>query len=180
MDPYKHEHTGTMELSWAQLGDILTAMAETIGEEWRPDIVIGIAKGGVVPGIFLSSAFLVDFFPIKLSSRHNEQVVGEEPEWYVRPTEHVKGKKVLLVDDICIAGRTFGRAVPELNEIGVAEVRTAAIAVHSGSVRPDFVGIVTDECIVWPWDHKILLKDGRWAVNPEYMEEIKKSRPQSS
>ena len=103
MDPYKHEHTGTIELSWAQLGDILTAMAETIGEEWRPDIVIGIAKGGVVPGIFLSSAFLVDFFPIKLSSRHNEQVVGEEPEWYVRPTEHVKGKKVLLVDDICIA-----------------------------------------------------------------------------
>lgn len=170
MDPYEHEHTGVMDISWQQLGTILKALAEKIGENWRPDIVVGIAKGGVIPGVFLSSAFQVDFFPIKLSSRHNEQIIRKEPAWYVYPTEHVRGKKVLLVDDICVAGRTIGMAADELKKLGAAEVRTAAVAIHNGSIRPDYMGLVTDDCVIWPWDRDVITKDGEWKINPEYRE----------
>ncbi len=180
LDPYDHEHAGVLELTWPRVGVIFATMAETIGKDWRPDLVIGIAKGGVIPGVFLSSAFRVDFFPIKLSSRHNEQIIRVEPEWYVYPTAHVRGKKILLVDDICIAGRTLGRAVHELEQRGAGEIRTAAIAVHNDSVRPDYVGITTDDCIIWPWDRNILTKDGRWEINPEYLEEMKGPGRQSS
>jgi len=175
MDPYEHEHTGVLELSWQQVGDILRSMAVSIGKDWRPDIVIGIAKGGVVAGVLLGSAFMVDFFPIKLSSRHNEQIIMDDPEWYVYPTAHVKGKKVLVVDDICIAGRTFSKAVDELKRTGATEIRTASIAVHSDSIRPDYVGLVTDDCVVWPWDRDVLTKDGDWEINYEYLIEINRS-----
>lgn len=180
LDPYAHEHSAVMELTWPQFNAIMMTMTEKIGKDWRPDIVIGIAKGGVIPGVFLSSAFQVDFFPVKLSSRHNERIVRKEPEWFIYPTMHVKGKKVLLVDDICIAGRTFDKAVRELNGLGAAEIRTAAIAAHGGSVRPDYVGMVTDDCVVWPWDRDIYTKECQWAINPEYLEEMKKHGGQSS
>jgi hypoxanthine phosphoribosyltransferase len=36
-------------------------------KDFRPEAVVGIAKGGVIPAVFLASAFQVDFFPIKLS-----------------------------------------------------------------------------------------------------------------
>jgi len=180
LDPYDHEHSAVMELTWPQFGAIMATMAENIGKDWWPDVVIGIAKGGVMPAVFLSSAFQVDFFPIKLSSRHNERVIRKEPIWYVHLPKHVKGKKVLLVDDICVAGRTFGKVIRELNKLGAVEIRTAAVAAHKSSVRPDYVGMVTDDCLVWPWDRDILKKAGGWAINPEYLEEMKKHGGQSS
>jgi len=172
IDPYEHAHSGVDEISWSRLGDIMVSLAEKISAEWRPEVVVGIAKGGVVPGIFLSSAFMVDFYPVKLSSRHDEQVVSAMPMWYVRPTAAVKDKKVLLVDDICVAGRTLGMAISELQALGAAEIRTAAIAAHQESVRPDYVGIVTDACVVLPWDKNVLSKDGRWEMNIDYAEEL--------
>lgn len=163
-----------MEISWQRLGEVMKEMAVAIGSDWKPDLVVGIAKGGVIPAAFLSSALMIDFFPIKLSSRHNERIVSEEPVWHVHPTAAVRGKKVLLVDDICVAGRTFDRAKKELERLGAAEVRTAAIAVHQDSVRPGYMAIVTDDLVVWPWDREVLAGDGEWTLNPEYAEEIKK------
>ncbi len=171
--PYEHEHSGVMEISWSALGELLRQMAETINAGWKPDLVVGIAKGGVIPAAFISSALMLDFYPVKLSSRHNERIVSDEPAWHVYPTGAVKGKKVLLVDDICVAGRTFGKAVVELERLGATEVRTAAIAAHEDSVMPDYVAIVTDDLVVWPWDRYVFDGDGRWTLNPEYADGLK-------
>ena len=173
LDPYHHEHAQVEEISWSRLGELLIRMAEKIAADWRPEIVVGIAKGGVVPGVFLSSAFRVDFLPVKLSSRQNGEIVSERPIWHVLPTEHVRGKQVLLVDDIVLAGRTLSMAEEELRKQGAKEVRTAALAAHSGSVRADYVLLVTDALIVWPWDRDVLSPEGAWQVNPEYLQAMR-------
>jgi hypoxanthine phosphoribosyltransferase len=173
LDPYAHEHSHVEEIPWSRLGGLLIQLAEVIWKDWQPEVVVGIAKGGVVPAVFLSSAFRVNFFPIKLSSRHNEAIVSEEPVWYVYPTEQIRDKKILLVDDICIAGRTLRMATEELKKRGAKEIRTATLAIHDGSVRPDYVVLITEALIVWPWDRYILTKEGEWMINPEYLEEMK-------
>ena len=173
MHSYKHEHKGIMDLGWEGLGEALKELAAIIARDFRPDVVVGIAKGGVVPAVFLSSAFLVEFLPIKLSSRRNEVVVHDEPVWFVRPTPDIKGRHILLVDDISVAGRTLAMAKSELLTIGAAEVRTATLAVHLGSARPDYYAIETDDCILFPWDKQVL--DGlEWIMNPELQEQIEK------
>lgn len=171
-DSRDHEHTRVEEFPWSRVGHLLIELAEVIRRDWQPEAVVGIAKGGVIPAVFLSSAFGVDFFPIKLSSRRNEEVVRDEPKWLVLPTEDVRGKKVLLVDHIICTGRTMRMAVHELERIGVKKCRTATLAAHGDSVLPDYVGLVTDALIVWPWDRDRFADDGTWEIHPEYLREM--------
>jgi hypoxanthine phosphoribosyltransferase len=172
-DPHDHTHTHVEEFPWSQVGHILIALADAIRRDWEPEVVVGIAKGGVIPAVFLSSAFRVDFFPIKLSSRHNEVVVHDDPKWFVLPTEDIRGKRVLLVDHIIVSGRTMRMATQELDRIGAKECRTATLAAHEHSVRPDYVGLVTDALIVWPWDRDCFSDEGDWMIMPEYLAEMK-------
>ena len=175
LHPYAHRHMGIEEITWLRLGRLLTNAAKAIRKgEWAPELVVGIAKGGVIPAVFLSSAFQVDFFPIKLSSRHNEKTVHQQPVWYVYPTDQVRDKSVLLVDDICVAGRTFEMAKEELQKHGPREIRTFAVAAHKGSVQPDYVALVRDALVIWPWDKYAFTKTGKWRTNPEYATEINK------
>lgn len=59
------------------------------------------------------------------------------------PPEGVRGRSVLLVDDICDTGRTLSYVKQYCLDEGALEIRTAALIhrVHPGSVyRPDYVG----------------------------------------
>ena len=178
LDPYRHEHTGIEDISWEQLGHLLVRFAETIADDYSPELVVGIADGGLFPAVYLASVFQRDLLPIKLSRRQNEQVVHDEPVWYVLPSDVVKGKNVLLVDDICVSGRTIEMAVAELGKHGAREIRTAALAIHDESVKPDYVMLRTNSLIVWPWDRDVLVQ-GTWMTNPEYSEEMEKIRGQA-
>ena len=172
MDPYHHHHENVEEIPWSRLGKIFIEFTEMIRANYNPEIIVGIAKGGVIPGVYISSALMLDFFPIKLSSRHNEKVIYKDPVWHVFPTEAVAAKRVLLVDDICVAGRTLSLAKEKITELGANEVRTATLAVHEGSIMPDFHYLKTDALIVWPWDRDVVNESGKWHINPEYLEEM--------
>src|ERR1700746_1673062 len=93
LDPYYHETTGVEEVPWSRLAQWLPNLAQKIRNDWHPEVVVGIAKRGVIPAAYLSSVFRLDFFPIKLSSRHNEEIISGEPLWHVRPGPYVCGKK---------------------------------------------------------------------------------------
>ncbi len=173
IDSYHHEHVNVEEIPWSRLGGMLIQLAEKIRRDYQPDLVIGIAKGGVIPAVYLSSVFMLDFYPIKLSSRKNEKIVRDTPQWFVYPTRQVADKKVLLVDDICVAGRTFNMAKEELRKLDAKEIRTVSIAIHGESIKPDYYLMDSDALIVWPWDRDTLSKDGAWAINEEYMNVMK-------
>jgi len=181
MDSYDHEHQGIMDLGWAGLGDSLKLLVSKIAGDYQPEVIIGIAKGGVIPAVFISSALLVDFFPIKLSRRKNEQIVREEPAWFVRPTIDIKGLRVLLVDDITVSGIELDMAKQAVIDIGAKEVRTATLVVHSDSAKPDYFVIETNDLILMPWDKQVYTKN-EWKMNPEYVgeiEDIEKSKGHS-
>ena len=181
MDSYDHEHEGIQDLGWEGLGDSLKLLVTKIAEDYEPEVVVGIAKGGVIPAVFISSALLVDFFPIKLSRRKNEQIVREEPAWFVRPTTDIKGLRVLLVDDITVSGIELDMAKQAVMDLGVKEVRTATLVVHSDGANPDYFAIQTNDLILMPWDKQVFEKS-EWKMNPEYAEEIEdieKSKRQS-
>lgn len=167
---YRHEHRGVLDLGWARFGELCRTLVEKIVVEYEPDVVVGIAKGGVLPAVVVSSALMRDFFPIKLSSRENEVVVRESPRVFVAPGPEVEGKRVLLVDDICVTARTLELARELLIGAGAAQVRTATFAVHGGA-RPDWYALETEALLLFPWDRDIYTGEG-WSLQPEYAEEL--------
>ena len=168
---YSHRHTGVLDLGWDGFGQLCKLLVEKITDDYQPEVVVGIAKGGVLPAVVISSALYVNFFPIKLSSRENEMVVREIPKVFVPPTANLRGKKVLLVDDICITMRTLSLARTEIEKKGAAEVRCASFAVHEHSLKPEWYALITDDLILFPWDNEVYV-DGVWSLNREYEEEI--------
>jgi len=171
MDSYDHKHEGIMDLGWKGLGDSLKLLVSKVAKDYQPEVVVGIAKGGVIPAVFVSSVFLVDFFPIKLSRRKNEQIVKKEPTWFIHPPSDIKNLRVLLVDDIAVSGVVLDMAKRAVLAAGAKEVRTATLVVHSNSVKPDYFAIQTDDLILMPWDKQVFEKS-EWRLNPEYAEEI--------
>ena len=82
--------------------------------------------------------------------------------------ETVRGRRVLLVDDIFDTGRTLTRAADELRRLGAAEVTTAVLLVKRGCVAegsraPDLVGFEIDNRFVVGYG---LDYDGRYRNLP--------------
>jgi len=171
LDTHDHPHTGVYAMTWENFGSLCRELAMRIWQEYQPDVVVAIAKAGLLVGVCLSSAMRRDLFPIKLSSRHNEEIVRDEPRWFVRPTPDLAGKRVLLVDDMAVSMTSLTMARDAILAQGAAEVRTATLMVHGISQRPDWYALETDALILVPWDARVIEGD-RWIVHPEFQAEL--------
>jgi len=169
---YRHEHTGVLSIGWDDVARVCRRLAEQAEREFGPEIVVGIAKGGAIPGAIIASMLRRDFFPVRITRREADQVTREHPRLTARlPAEVVNGRRVLVVDDVAATGETLRVAVDECWAQGAVEVKTATLYRRSSSVKPDWSGLETDELIIQPWD-ALVFSDGRWQVNQEYSREL--------
>ena len=65
---------------------------------YRPDLVIGIAKAGVIPGAVIASILRCDFFSMKISRDVGVERVRARPKILSSAPREAAGKKVLIVD----------------------------------------------------------------------------------
>ncbi|RJQ08372.1 MAG: hypothetical protein C4551_05190 [Bacillota bacterium] len=167
-----HEHTGVLAIDWEDVGRICRRLAEEVEKTLHPEVIVGIAKGGAIPGAIIASMLRRDFFPIRITRRQDDIVTRRHPALIGRiPSEVVKGRRVLVVDDMAGTGETLRVAVDECWAQGATEVKTATLYRHSSSITPDWVGLETDDLVVQPWD-AVIYSGGRWRVNQEYEEEL--------
>jgi hypoxanthine phosphoribosyltransferase len=52
---------GTLEVDWPFFGEICRALALRVAREYQPEIVLGIAKAGVIPGVVVASIMQCEF-----------------------------------------------------------------------------------------------------------------------
>src|SRR5918998_6240854 len=95
--------TGVEPISWERFEALVRLLAEQV-EAFEPQIILGIARGGLFPATMLSCVLRREFYPIRLTRRLNDAVVREQPVWLVRPPEKVRGRRVLIVDEIADSG----------------------------------------------------------------------------
>jgi hypoxanthine phosphoribosyltransferase len=166
---YDHEHEGELRITWEQF-DALCRTLATMASGFNPQVIVGIAKGGVLPATVIASLLRREFYPIRLSRRHDDRIVREAPELLLGPPEAVAGQRVLLVDDMVATGETLDLARRACMDQGAAEVRTASLCTHGSGRRPDYVALVSDALIIFPWDREVL-EGGRFVPHPEYTEQ---------
>ncbi|MCK5650510.1 MAG: hypothetical protein KAJ42_03990 [Gemmatimonadetes bacterium] len=160
-----------LDLSWEMFGELCRALALKVARDFEPDLVVGVARAGAIPGAVVASILRKDFYALTISRREGGEVVRDRPAVLSAAPLQCQGKKVLLVDEITSSGETLRLGLASIRDLGPSEVRTATSFTRHGGFRPDFTALETDATIVFPWDRKIYQGD-ELIVNPRYEEVI--------
>lgn len=140
------------EIGWAAFGEIARQLATRISKRFRPDAILGIAKGGVFVGSAVASTLGADFYPVRVERRRREaEPMPEAADQF----PDLKGKRVLVVDDVCQTGATLTKARRLAKKAGAKEVRSATLVVRPRGARPDFFALETSELVLFGWDYQL-------------------------
>lgn len=157
------------ELSWEVFGELCRALALKVAQSgYRPDLVVGIAKAGVIPGAVVAAILRADFYSMKISRRAGMEQVRARPAILSAAPRQAAGKRVLVVDEICTTGTTLRIALNALRNVHADEVRTATVFTKVGRFKPDFHALETNGKVIFPWDRHIVNEYGDVVVNPLY------------
>ncbi|GAA3943608.1 phosphoribosyltransferase [Pseudoclavibacter caeni] len=149
-------HTEIREvLLWNEFGEAARELArQIVASGFEFDVIVAIARGGLLPAGAISYALDTK----KCASLNVEFYSGigetlDEP--MVLPpfldVDSLRGRRVLLVDDVVDSGRTLQMVVRMLEEQG-ADVKSATLYEKPTTViRPDFVWRRTARWIMFPW-----------------------------
>ncbi|MDD3041543.1 MAG: phosphoribosyltransferase [Methanosarcinaceae archaeon] len=122
---------------------------------YKPDLLIAIGRGGYVPARLVSD-FLIFKDLTSMKIEHYGMGADIEEKAIIRfplPVD-IRGKKVLIVDDVTDTGQTLELAVGYIRSLGPSEIRTAVMQHKRGSAFvPDYHAqkIIKWRWIVYPW-----------------------------
>ena len=156
-----------LDLSWEMFGELCRALALKVARDFDPDVVVGIARAGVIPGAVVASILRKDFYALTISRREGGEVVRDRPAVLSAAPLQCQGKRVLLVDEITSSGETLRLGLASIRDQEPLEVRTATSFSRHQGFKPDFTALETDATIVFPWDRKIY-EGKELVVNPLY------------
>ena len=158
--------TRIQELTWVDFDRSVQALARTIRQSYEPQAVVGVAHGGVFVGGALSSALGAEFFPVRISRRSRDKATSK-PKLSGEMPKELKGKRVLIVDDVVASGDTLELATALARKAGAGETRCATLVCRPGAFTPDFSALTTEALVVFPWDYEEVAEDGRFEVDPD-------------
>lgn len=154
-------------ISWNDFHGLCKALAKGVAA-FRPEVILPVGRGGYYPGTLISHLLQVEVYPVRVSRRVNDVPHYDSPQWLQEPPPLVRGKRVLIVDEISSTGETIKVVKEKVLAMGAAEVRSAVLYAHSWSADvPDYIGIVSDTLIMNPWDRE-LFQEGEFRLHPEY------------
>lgn len=151
-----------LEVDWTFFGELCRALALRIHAGFDPELVVGIAKAGVIPGAVVASILQRDFASMAVTRGPRDA----RPTLVTAPPPSVQGRRVLIVDETCDTGDTMKLALASVREHRPAALATA-VSFRTGPYKPDYWALETGSFIVLPWDREIVV-DGELVTNPEY------------
>ena len=170
-DPVGPKPGEFLELEWEMFGELCRALALRVARDFEPDLVVGIARAGVIPGAVIASILQVDFHSMLISRKAGVEGMRDRPAVLSAAPSDAMGKRVLLVDEITTTGDTFRLGLAAVRDVHASEVRTAAMFQRPRGYEPDFHALETDATLVFPWDRK-LMDHGDFQVNPRYRDAL--------
>lgn len=144
--------------NWDYLYNLCRDVADQVKQSnFKPDIIVALARGGWFAGRVLCDFLgLDDLTSLKIEHYVGTGLAGEGPQIrYQMNEETLKGKRVLIVDDIADTGKSLLYARDYVNSLKPKDVRTATLQhLDTSEYRADYVGEVVLEWawIIFPWN----------------------------
>lgn len=153
-------HGGGVELEavwWDDLYFKTLELARAIkASKFRPDVIVGIARGGWVIARLLSD-FLgnANLASVKVEFYSDVAKHRDVPSIVQPVSAHVEGLRVLVADDVADTGKSIEAVKRHLEERGASEVRVATVYYKPWSIiKPDYYVVETTKWIIFPHEVK--------------------------
>lgn len=160
-------------VSWQKVHDMLMKTAHKIRfDNFKPDLIVGVCRGGWLPARVLSdllgvsrmASVTVEFYSGVVQRRRSPRIT--QPL-----TVHVKGKKLLIVDDVADTGKSLRLVRSHLIESDPKEIRLTTMYRKPWSIlTPDYYEKETSCWVVFPWEIRETVRD----VTARYRKEGRK------
>jgi uncharacterized protein len=109
------------------------------------DLVIGIGTGGIVPAGIVAFHLNAELELMVLNYRDPQNnPLYEKPRILQKPELHLEGKRILLVDDVSVSGKTMNTALEQLKGYNVKTLTMKGKADYV--LFPEI-----KDCVKWPW-----------------------------
>ena len=150
----------------AALAAVASAIRERLAD--KNPLVLCVMTGAVVfCGQLLPQLdFPLDFDYLH-ATRYGPETQGGKISWRTAPWTPVRGRTVLVVDDILDEGVTLAAVTESLKRLGAAEVLVAVFAdKQNGKIKPvaaDFVGLTVPDRFVFGYGMDV---EGFWRNLP--------------
>jgi hypoxanthine phosphoribosyltransferase len=157
------------------VADRLNERFDNPDEEAFP-LVLGVMGGAVV---FTGNLLPQLTFPLEFDyihvTRYGDDDRGGKVVWKVVPRQNVKGRTIIVVDDILDEGETLAHVKQRLLDMGAAEVIITVFADkdlgRSKPVQPDLVGLTIPNRFVVGFGMDVYgywrNLPGLWTISPE-------------
>lgn len=165
--------------SWEDIYSMCIKLADQIKEsEFKPDLIVAIARGGWIPGRIMSD-LLCNSNVASMRTEFYKDVAetNAKPVISQKVSAPVRGKRVLVVDDVADTGKSLRAPRDYLKKLRPKEIKIATLHYKPKSVlRPDFFIEETDAWIVYPHERREFVKTmvGRFRKDAMSLEDAMK------
>lgn len=141
--------------SWDQVYDMLIKLAVEIKRSgFNPQVIVGVSRGGWPPARVMSDllgnqnlANMKVVFYKDIGVRNKKPVVTQPV------TSEVRGRRVLVVDDVSDSGHSLRVVSNHLRRKGAGDIRVCTLYFKPHSVFvPDYYGRQTSKWVIFPWE----------------------------
>jgi hypoxanthine phosphoribosyltransferase len=152
-------------LAWADLATVTAGLAQRAGTDGAPDVVVGVARGGLVPAVLLCHTLGVrDLRAVDVTHTTSDDIDAtkstEPRSSNIASLGDLGGANVLIVDDIAGTGLTLREVTRLAYSRGAARVRTAVCVLNRanwpGPCDPHqvitYIGTTVDRWVIFPWE----------------------------
>lgn len=153
-------------ISWKEITNIVKSIGNDIKKNYKPEIIISVVRGGMIPSVILSHTLNIrNVENIKSIETLNDEIDAIKQKPIVDTNinfSNIKGKKVLIVDDILGSGATIRKVKEEVEKWKPKEIRTAVCIVNEENWEKsnktnykneiEYIGKIVRGWVVFPWE----------------------------
>ncbi|MCW4020424.1 MAG: phosphoribosyltransferase [Candidatus Bathyarchaeota archaeon] len=143
--------------TWDEIYEMLLNLAEKIRKDrFHPDIIVGISRGGWPPARVMSDLLEnPKLANVKVEFYSGIAKTADEPAMTQPVSTAVKGRNVLILDDVVDSGKSLRLVKKHVVNKGAEAVKSAAIYYKPWSMMaPDYYEKETERWIVFPWERR--------------------------
>lgn len=145
-------------VTWEEIVDWCLKLRSSIVGKYNPDAIIGLSRGGLVPARLLSDyLWIKDLFSVK--TEHWGITASKDGEAKITADSSlpVRGKNVLIVDDITDTGSSMKLAVDTIKKFEPASIKTSTMLhIEHSAFVPDYyassVSAKEWKWFIFPWN----------------------------
>jgi len=141
--------------TWSDIQRLCEEVAEQIRNSgFKPDLIVAVGRGGFPPARIISD--VLDIRRVASVSVEYYISVGEtrgKPKIVFPLNADVRGRRVLIVDDVADTGHSLMAVRDHVIAQGAAEVKVATLHYKPWSVlKPDYYAEETEAWIIYAWE----------------------------